>query len=419
MRVLLLGGGAREHAIGWKLAQSDLVNEIVSAPGNPGLTEIGSTLASLNIKDPAAVAAAAVGFDLVVVGPEDPLAAGVADAVAAAGVSVFGPTQAAVQLESSKSFAKEVMRRAGVATAASAVFTDAEAARAHLDGVAPPYVVKADGLAAGKGVLVTTDIDDARAWVERCFGGGFGAAGASVIIEDFLSGPEVSIFAVCAGEDAAVLEPARDFKRLADDDAGPNTGGMGCFSPVPDAPEGLVGEVTEQVILPVLRQMKEDGIPYNGFLYAGLVLTDDGPKIMEFNCRLGDPEAQVVLPRMESDLAELIVAALDGGIGDVRLQWRPEMAVDVVLASEGYPESPRKGIPIAGVDAANGVPDVIVFHAGTARQNGKLVTAGGRVLNIVGMGFDAAAARDRCYEAVSKIEFAGMQYRTDIAAGLP
>ncbi len=419
MRVLLLGGGAREHAIGWKLAQSDLVDEIVSAPGNPGLAEIGPTLPSLDIKDAGAVAAAAAGFDLVVVGPEDPLAAGVADAVAGAGVAVFGPTRAAARLESSKSFAKEVMRRAGVATAGSAVFSDAEAARAHLDDVASPYVVKADGLAAGKGVLVTSDIDDARAWVDRCFGGGFGAAGSSIIIEEFLSGPEVSVFAVCAGEDAAVLEPARDFKRLADGDAGPNTGGMGCFSPVPDTPEGFVEEVTKQVILPTLRQMKADGVPYSGFLYAGLVMTAEGPKIMEFNCRLGDPEAQVVLPRLESDLAELIVAGLEGSIGGVRLQWRPEMAVDVVLASEGYPESPRKGVPITGVDAANGVPDVIVFHAGTARRNGELVTAGGRVLNIVGIGSDAAAARARCYEAVSKVEFPGMQYRTDIAAGLP
>ncbi len=418
MRVLLLGGGGREHALGWKLAQSSLVREVVSAPGNPGLEEVGPTLPDLRIDCPEAVAEAATAFDLVVVGPEAPLAAGVADAVAEVGIAVFGPTQRAARLESSKTFAKETMRRAGVPTADSAAFVDPGAARSHLHGLPAPYVVKADGLAAGKGVVVTSDRDEALRWVDRCFAGDFGEAGSKVVIEDYLEGPEVSVFSICAGGEGVPLAAARDYKRLADRDAGPNTGGMGCFSPVPDAPPDLVEDVNRLIIEPVLGQLAAEGTPYVGFLYAGLVLTGEGPKVMEFNCRLGDPETQVVLPRMTSDLAAVLAAASQGESVDMEVSSSTEAAVDVVLASDGYPGRPTTGLPIDGVDDAGAIPGVLVFHGGTARSQGRLVTAGGRVLNVVGLGSDLAAARHRAYQAAEAIRFPGMQYRTDIAGGV-
>lgn len=415
MRVLLLGSGGREHAIGWKLAQSNRLTKLISAPGNPGLADLGPTV-SIDITDGGEVVelARSEEIDLVVVGPEAPLAAGVADALDAAGISVFGPTREGAQLESSKAFAKDVMAAAGVPTASSATFTDAEEAVAYLASIDGPYVVKADGLAAGKGVLVTEDLFAAQGWARVCIDGKFGDAGEKVVVEQFLDGREVSVFAVCDGTGSVVLEPARDYKRLLDDDRGPNTGGMGCFSPPTDLPENLLAWTQEQVIGPVLATMLDRGIRYRGFLYVGLMLTAAGPMVLEFNCRLGDPETQVVLPRLESDLLVLLAGAASGSLPDM-LSWSDQTAVDVVLASEGYPESPIKGRTIQGVDAATALDDVLVFHAGTRSEGGSLVTSGGRVLNVVGVGADQATARKRAYEAASSITFDGKQSRSDIA----
>ena len=407
MRVLLIGGGGREHALGWKLARSTRVDELISLPGNPGLAELGPVVEGIATTDIGAIAAMArvQGVDLVVVGPEAPLAAGVVDAVARLGIPVFGPTRAAARLESSKAFAKEVMRRAGVATATSGSFTNPADARLYLDAMEGPFVVKADGLAAGKGVLVTDSREEASAWVDRCFDGAFGDAGATVLIEGFLEGPEVSVFAVCTERGVQPLAPARDYKRLLDGDAGPNTGGMGAYSPVDDIPPDLLEQVMARVIQPTLKQMAEDGTPFIGFLYAGLVLTKTGPQVLEFNVRLGDPETQAVLPRLESDLIDVLEGAAP--------VWSETAAVNVVLASGGYPDSPVTGDIIKGL--AEIPDDVLVFHAGTRRDRKRLVVDGGRVINMVGTGTTVQAARNRAYEAVSTVKWPGMQYRTDIA----
>ena len=415
VRILLLGSGGREHAIGWKLAQSASVTEVASAPGNPGLEEIGPTFPDLNILEPGAVREAAMGFDLVVVGPEGPLAAGVVDGANGSGVPVFGPTKAAARLESSKAFAKEALGRAGVPTADYGEFTSRHEAHRHLASVTPPYVVKADGLAAGKGVLVTNESAEAAGWIDRCFDGHFGEAGSRVIIEEHLAGEEISVFAICSGVDAVPLVPARDYKRLLDADAGPNTGGMGSFSPVDGLDDDFIEDAVDRFIKPVLGDMTARGTPYQGFLYAGLVLTDEGPKVLEYNCRLGDPETQVVLPRLQSDLAGLIGEAMEGGLGGRTPEWSGDGAVDVVLASAGYPERSSTGVPIEGVKAAVDVSGALVFHAGTAFRDGALVTAGGRVMNVVGTGPDIASARACAYEAASEIHFPGMQHRNDIA----
>ncbi|MEX1125936.1 MAG: phosphoribosylamine--glycine ligase [Acidimicrobiia bacterium] len=407
MRVLLVGSGGREHALGWKLAQSARVDELISLPGNPGLAELGSVVEGIATTDVGAIAAMArvQGVDLVVVGPEAPLAAGVVDAVSRLGIPVFGPTRAAARLESSKAFAKAVMRRAGVATAASGSFTDPAEAHRYLDRMEGRFVVKADGLAAGKGVLVTDSREEATGWVDRCFGGGFGAAGESVLIEDFLEGSEVSVFAVCTERGAVPLAPARDYKRLLDGDAGPNTGGMGSYSPVDDVPTDLLAHVMTRVIEPTLGQMAEDGNPFTGFLYAGMVLTASGPQVLEFNVRLGDPETQAVLPRLESDLIEVLEGTTP--------VWSNAAAVNVVLAARGYPEAPVGGDVIKGLDGVG--QDVLVFHGGTKREGRRLLVDGGRVINLVGIGATIAQARERAYAAVSAVNWPGMQYRTDIA----
>lgn len=413
MKVLLVGGGGREHALGWKLAQSGRLTSLTSAPGNPGLAEIGAVEPELGILDAGSVAAWAVehSVDLVVVGPEAPLAAGVADVLIERGIAVFGPTSEGARLESSKAYAKEIMTRVGVPTAAAHTFDDAEAAASHLERVPGPFVVKADGLAAGKGVLVTEDVFAAQGWARLCLGGHFGPAGSRVVIEEHLAGDEVSVFFLCDGERAVSLEPARDYKRLADGDEGPNTGGMGCYSPVDDLPDDLAEWTRRAVVEPVLGALRDDGITYRGFLYVGLMLTADGPKVLEFNCRMGDPETQVVLPRLDEDL----LALLAGPLPDRPLRWSGDAAVNVVLASGGYPEAPETGEEIAGVEAAAARDGVLVFHAGTRRENGALVTAGGRVLNVVGLGRTVAEARKTAYDAVDDVRFTGMQYRTDIA----
>ncbi len=419
MRVLLLGGGAREHAIGWKLAHSPNLEVLISAPGNPGLARLGAIFPYFDVTDPEAVAdfAVANAIDLVVVGPEAPLAAGVVDALDAAGVDAFGPTKAGAQLESSKAFAKDVMRRANVPTAKAWTFTDVNDAIAHLEAADGPYVIKADGLAAGKGVLVTEDLIAAQSWARLCIDGHFGDAGSTVVVEEYLDGEELSVLALCDGIRAVALEPARDYKRLLDGDTGPNTGGMGCYSPVSDMPADIVEHVLDHVIDPVLQVMAEDGIEYKGFLYAGMILTASGPKVLEFNCRLGDPETQVILPRLDEDFLELLVAANDGNLPDRTLAFSDTAAVDVVLAAAGYPENPERGVPITGSREVHAEPDVHIFHAGTKHTVTGLVSNGGRVLNVVGRGPDVATARAAAYRAAETINFPGKQYRSDIARG--
>lgn len=392
-----------------------MLDRLISCPGNPGLDELGDIVPDVDANDPAAVVALCEerAIDLVVIGPEAPLATGVADALLAVRTPVFGPLQKAAQLESSKSFAKEIMAAAGVPTAGSATFTDREAAVFALEESDGPYVVKADGLAAGKGVLVTESLTAAISWVDDCLGGRFGTAGAAVVIEDHLIGDEVSIFYICAAGEAIPLEPARDYKRLLDGDFGPNTGGMGAYSPVDDLDTNLVDWTTVNVALPTLAELAARGITYTGFLYVGLMLTKDGPKVLEFNCRLGDPETEVLMPRITSDLLAVLKAAATEGLTGQEVSWSPRAAVDVVLAAPGYPDSPKKDLAISGLETA---ADVIVFHAGTRLSEGELLSSGGRVLNVVGMGNSVTEARQAAYSAAHHIEFEGKQFRTDIAA---
>ena len=401
MKVLLIGGGGREHAIGWKLVQSSRIEEVISLPGNPGLAQLGPVVEGVSVTDAGGISAMARmhNVDLVVIGPEAPLAAGVADALHRLGIPTFGPTRAAARLESSKTFAKEVMRRAGIATARSESFTEPSEAKEYLDALDGPFVVKADGLAAGKGVLVTDSRSEAAGWVDHCLATG------PVVIEDYLDGPEVSVFAVCSENGAVALQPARDYKRLLDGDEGPNTGGMGSYSPVDDLPEDLVDRTMAEAISPTLDQMREDGHPFTGFLYVGLVLTAEGPQVLEFNVRLGDPETQAILPRMESDLVDV----LEGGVPE----WSEMATVNVVLAAKGYPEAPEKGAVVQDLGL---VPnDVLVFHAGTKQDGRRLMVAGGRVLSLVGTGRTVAEARNRAYAAAEVVGWKGAQYRSDIA----
>lgn len=410
MKVMLLGNGSREHAMGWALTKNPDV-ALFSVPGNPGLASLGTNIA-IRADDPIEVTGAAVELDvdLVVVGPEAPLAAGVVDALEAKGIPALGPVRSAARLESSKAYAKEVMQKAGIPTAASASFSDRDAAIAYLDQMSEPFVVKADGLAAGKGVLVTDSRVEATRWVDRCLDGGFGDAGATVVVEDYLDGPEFSVFALCDGATAVAFGSARDHKRLSDGDAGPNTGGMGAFSPVDGLGDGEVADVMVSVIHPTLQQLASDDVPYRGFLYAGLVMTEDGPKVLEFNCRLGDPETQVVLPLLSSDLASTLMSAATGHLAEPPA-WTDQAAVNVVLAASGYPEAPRRGDVISGIETSM----ALIFQGGTAQSEEGLVTDGGRVLSVVGLGDDINAARDAAYDAVGSIHFDGMHFRSDIA----
>jgi phosphoribosylamine--glycine ligase len=433
VRVLVIGSGGREHALAHGLAQSPAVEEVIGAPGNPGIAVLGRCL-PVQAGDPKAVADLAdeVDADLVVVGPEVPLVAGAVDAVEARGRLAFGPRAAAARLEGSKAWMKDVLHAAGVPTARYGVFADNSKERAgeaaalnFLDTMGGLYVIKTDGLAAGKGVVVTTDRDEAREAVRTYLSGeAFGDAGRTVVIEEGLSGPELSLLVLCDGRDAVPLAPAQDFKRIGDGDAGPNTGGMGAYSPVPVVGSEIVEEVMAKAVAPTLEELGRLGAPYKGVLYAGLMLTPDGPKILEYNVRFGDPECQVVVPRLASDLAAHLAEAAAGKLA-TPLRWRDEAAVTVVLASEGYPASPRTGDVIAGLDAAAEVEGVTVFHAGTAAvdgrpgeagSSGEIRTAGGRVLNVTALGATLADARARAYEAAGRISWPGMQYRHDIAA---
>ncbi len=403
MKILVIGSGAREHALVLALARDDGVHELHAAPGNPGIGEIAA-LHPVDMLDGTAVAdlATRLGVDLVVVGPEAPLVAGVADSVRAAGIACFGPSAAAAQLEGSKAFAKEVMAAADVPTGRSYLCTTPEQAEAAIDAFEPPYVVKNDGLAAGKGVVVTRDRSVALAHARAC---------GRVVIEEHLDGPEVSLFAITDGVTVVPLQPAQDFKRLRDGDEGPNTGGMGAYSPLPWAPEGLVSEVLDRVLQPTVDELARRSIPFVGLLYAGLALTDRGVRVIEFNARFGDPETQVLLPRLLTPLAELLMAAATGGLDQqAPLVWDEGAAVTVVIASDGYPEAPVTGDPIDGARVAG------VLHAGTASgEDGVLRSAGGRVLSAVGVGPSLLEARAEAYRLVGGISLRGKQFRTDIA----
>jgi len=422
VRVAVVGGGGREHALLAALDASPEVERLFAVPGNAGTLAVAENVPGVPITDGDALAAWAAGeaVDLTVVGPEAPLVAGVADALAGQGLAVFGPTAAAARIEGSKVFAKDVMAAAGVPTAAAAAFTDATDALKALDDFGPPWVVKADGLAAGKGVTVTGDHATARAAVEDALlGGAHGEAGARILLEEHLDGLEASLFALTDGEIVVPLAPARDYKRVGDGDTGPNTGGMGAYSPLADVPDALVDQVRTTILEPTVAELARRGTPYQGLLYAGLVLTATGPKVIEFNCRFGDPETQVVVPRLASDLAGLLraTAGPPGRLAGVRPAWDPRACVTVVLASGGYPGPYRRGLEIHGLDSAP-APGVQVFHAGTsAGPGGRTVTAGGRVLAVSALGHGAPAARALAYEAVERIRFEGAHWPRDVAGG--
>jgi phosphoribosylamine--glycine ligase len=417
MKVLLLGSGGREHALAWKLAASPLIERLWCAPGNGGIAREAECVA-LDIADPAAVAAfcRTNAVDFVVVGPEAPLVAGLVDDLEAAGIKTFGPSKAAARLEGSKGFTKDLCRANNIPTAAYERFSEADAARRYVRARGAPIVVKADGLAAGKGVVVAATLAEAEAAIDTMFDGGFGAAGAEVVVEEFLTGEEVSFFALCDGETALPLASAQDHKRAFDGDHGPNTGGMGAYSPAPMMTEALAQRTRDEIIRPTLAAMKALGAPFKGVLFAGLMLTAEGPKLIEYNVRFGDPECQVLMLRLQSDLLPALIAARDGLLKTFDLRWSAEAALTVVMAANGYPGAYRKGTPIAGLDDAAALPGVEIFHAGTVADAGRVLATGGRVLDVCATGADVAAARARAYAAVDRIRWPDGFCRRDIGA---
>lgn len=418
MNILVLGGGGREHAISWALAKSPRCTDLYVAPGNGGTANIARNVKDLNAEDAQAVLAFAQAhnIELVVIGPEAPLVAGVADVLREAGIPVFGPDAQGAQLEGSKTYSKRFMDANGIPTARYQSFTDAASARAYCEELGAPLVVKADGLAAGKGVVVAETLDMALDAVEACFDGSFGDAGQTVVVEEMLTGPECSLLAFVSNGKAFCMAPAQDHKRAYDGDLGPNTGGMGVYSPVPIVTEEEMAtmiSIMEQSAAATAKDPFEND--YRGCLYGGFMLTPEGPKVLEFNARFGDPETQVVLPRLEGDLVNIMLAVAEGRPEDIVLSWSDKWAVSVVLASEGYPGSYEKGKVILGLEEAQDLDGVIVFHAGTAlNPDGELITAGGRVLNVVALGDTFEEARNRAYEACELIKFEGVQYRSDI-----
>ena len=415
MKILVIGSGGREHALAWKIAQSERIQMVYVAPGNGG-TATDARLKNVPITDVQALVEFAKNehIALTVVGPEAPLAAGVVNAFREHGLKVFGPTREAAQLESSKDFAKAFMQRHHIPTAEYQTFSDVKAAHAYIDEKGAPIVIKADGLAAGKGVVVATTVEQAQAAVADMLGGGMGGAGARVVIEDFLEGEEASYIVVAAGERYVPLASAQDHKRIFDGDQGPNTGGMGAYSPAPVVTPAVDARVRAEVIEPTLRGMTAEGRPFTGFLYAGLMIAPDGsPRVVEFNARLGDPETQPILMRLDSELLELLEAAVAGDPTRAPPRWKPQAALGVVMAAGGYPGTIRKGDPISGLDADFG-SQAKVFQAGTERRGQQVVTSGGRVLCVCGLGADVGAAQAQAYAALGKIRWQGVQFRSDI-----
>jgi len=404
MKILLVGSGGREHALALGLQADPECSELHVAPGNPGIAEIAITH-PLAITDNSAIVALAqkIGAELVVIGPEVPLVNGVADELRRVGIATFGPSKVAAQLEGSKTFAKEVMSDAGVPTAKSFTCTTQFEIENALDSFGAPYVVKDDGLAAGKGVVVTRDRAEALNHALAC---------QRVVIEEYLDGPEVSLFGISDGHTILAMHPAQDFKRAGDNDAGPNTGGMGAYSPLPWAPSDIIEDTYKQVLAPMIAEMAARGTPFVGLLYAGLALTDHGTRVIEFNARFGDPETQVLIPRLITPLASLLYKAATGNLGETKLQWRDESAVTVVLAADGYPNAPKNGASITSIPT---IDQVQIFHAGTAMDGNGLVSAGGRVMTVTGIGSDLTEARNRAYRAISQIDLEGSFYRSDIA----
>ncbi|HEV7599381.1 MAG TPA: phosphoribosylamine--glycine ligase [Bradyrhizobium sp.] len=415
MNILLLGSGGREHALAWKIAASPLVTKLWCAPGNAGIAREAECVA-LDIADHAAVIdfCRVSAVDFVVVGPDAPIAAGIVDDLNAAGFKAFGPTRAAGQLESSKNFTKALCRANKIPTAAYQHFTDAEAAKTYIRTQGAPIVVKADGLTAGKGVVVAMTLDEALAAVDMMFGGGFGAAGAEVVVEEFLRGEEASFFALCDGEHALPLATAQDHKRAFDGDKGPNTGGMGAYSPAPVMTDAICARVMDEMIMPTLRALKAMGASYKGVLYAGVMLTEQGPKLVEYNARFGDPECQVLMLRMMSDIVPALLACADGQLKNFSLRWYDDAALTVIMATRGYPGDYGKGSVIEGLDEAAKVEGVEIFHAGTVAKDGKILANGGRVLNICASGATVAEAQRRAYEAVDRIHWPEGFCRRDI-----
>jgi phosphoribosylamine--glycine ligase len=415
MKVMVVGSGGREHALAWKLARSPKVQVVYVAPGNGG-TALDKRLQNLPITDPEVLAAFAEreGIHFTVVGPEAPLAAGIVDLFRAKGLRIFGPTKAAAQLESSKDFAKAFMHRHGIPTAKYQTFSDAAQAHAYIDQEGAPIVIKADGLAAGKGVVVAMTAEEAHNAIDMMLADNrLGDAGARVVIEEFLAGEEASFIVVCDGKNVVALATSQDHKRLLDGDAGPNTGGMGAYSPAPVVTPTLHARALREIILPTIRGMEKDGIPYTGFLYAGLMIDAEGnPKTLEFNCRMGDPETQPIMARMKTDLYDVLDRAIDGKLDGMELDWDRRTALGVVMAAHNYPDTPRKGDVITGIPKET--EDSVTFHAGTTLKDGVLTTTGGRVLCVVGLADTVKAAQRAAYNAIEQIHFDGAQYRTDI-----
>ncbi len=414
MNVLLIGSGGREHALAWKIKQSPLVDRLICAPGNAGMAQI-AVCTPLNASDHDAVLALvrAEDIDFVVIGPEQPLIEGIVDRLEAEGILAFGPSQQAAQLEGSKSFTKELCTANNIPTAAYARFTDAAKAKAYLATQAIPIVIKADGLAAGKGVVIAESLNQAEGAVDEMFAGRFGAAGAAIVIEEFMTGEEASFFALTDGDLILPLVTSQDHKRVGDGDTGPNTGGMGAYSPAPVMTPALIAQTMAEIIEPTVSGLAKIGCPYKGVLYAGLMITNEGPKLIEYNARFGDPETQVLMPRLQSDLVPVLLDIAKGALTTSALQWKPEAAMTVVMAANGYPGSYDKGSEIKGVQAAES-GGAIVFHAGTTMDGGKLVANGGRVLNVTALGSTISAAQRSAYEAVDAIDWPGGFCRRDI-----
>jgi len=415
MKVLLIGSGGREHALAWKLAASPLLEKLYCAPGNPGIATVAE-LVDISVDDHKALIAFAKDkqIDLVVVGPEAPLVAGLSDEMRTEGIRVFGPSKAAAQLEGSKGFTKDLCARFDIPTGAYGRFNNAPKAKAYIRQQGAPIVVKADGLAAGKGVVVAMTLDEALDAVDACFEGAFGSAGAEAVVEEFLDGEEASFFCICDGKTALPLGSAQDHKRVGDGDTGPNTGGMGAYAPAPVMTPEIVERTMRELIEPTMRGMAEIGAPFSGILFLGLMIGKDGPKLIEYNTRFGDPECQVLMMRLNTDLLALINAAVDGKLDEVSLDWKDQPALTVVMAAEGYPSNVKKGSVIRDLGKLEGIDGVKVFHAGTAEKDGNIVANGGRVLNITAIADTVAEAQAKAYEAVKRIDWPEGFYRSDI-----